>query len=66
MKKTIKCPHCGERIRGYIVCSYTYRFYNPNTEKLGYISADWDHEINGNCPKCGGLITEDMFEEESE
>lgn len=61
MKQSIKCPHCGERIKTFHVSVYTYYVYNPNTDKCTKRVGMLDHEDIGMCAKCGGEITTEMF-----
>ena len=64
MKKSVKCPHCGERIRTIIVNSHTFGRYNPYTENFRRESAT-ELEYEGVCPKCEKNISVDLWKEKT-
>lgn len=64
MKKSIKCPHCEERIRTFNVPVNTFFTFNPSTYKIGKRVGDYDFDTVGFCPKCSGTIDIEMFEED--
>jgi phage FluMu protein Com len=64
MKKSIRCPHCDERITNIHVSVHTYYVYNPRLDKITKRIGVRDYERIGHCPKCSGLVDSNLFEEE--
>ena len=65
MKKSIKCPHCGERITTYNVPTSSFHKFNPRTYQISHRVGAIDFDDVGFCDKCSGIITYDMFEDDN-
>ena len=62
-KKSIKCPHCGERIYNIGVWASAPHRYSPHLDKITKRTGTLDGVFDeGFCPKCHGDVERKDFE----